>query len=38
MVEVDTELAEFMGAFEETALSAEDALEARFGPPEEDLV
>ena len=30
VVSVDPVLAEFMGAFEEDALSVEDALEARF--------
>ena len=30
IVEVDAELADFMGAFEEDAMSLEDALESRF--------
>ncbi len=34
-IEVDPELAEHMGAFEETALSAEDAEDASFELDEE---
>lgn len=37
VVSVDPDVAEFMGAFEDDALSVEDALEARFdGEPDED--
>jgi len=35
VVEVDPELADFMGAFEDDAMSAEDALESRFDHLEE---